>query len=131
MSKRRQNSRPPQNTSAMPGKMASNSVTIEEAYRGPLPHPTILQGYGTIDPSFPECVFTEFEKNSQHHREQEQQALVAQMNDVKRGQWMAFSIITMGLAGTLVLAYLGKDAAAVCTALGTVAMIFKGMFNKK
>lgn len=117
----------PQNT---PPSLPANSAsfTIGETYTGPLPHPAILQGYAEIDSSFPERVFVDFEQNSKQHREQELIALQAKINDTKRSQWMAFAVIVLGIVGTLVLAYLGKDAASVCTALATGAMIFKGIF---
>lgn len=98
-------------------------------YSAPLPPPAILKGYGDIDPSFPERVFSDFEKNSQHVRDQERTALKMQARDTKTGQWMAFAVIMTGLIGTMVLAYLGKDYAAIATAVGTAVMIFKGAFT--
>ncbi len=100
------------------------------AYSGPLPLPQILQGYKEIDPSFPERVFSDFEKNEQHIRDQERKSLEINAKNATIGQIMAFIIIMTGLISTVILAYLGKDAAAVGLALGTVAMIFKGTFKK-
>ena len=43
---------------------------------------------------------------------------------------MAFIIIMFGFVGTLLLAYFDKDYAAIATAIGTVALIFKNVFSK-
>ena len=100
------------------------------SYSGPLPLPQILQGYKEIDASFPERVFSDFEKNEQHIRDQERISLETNAKNTATGQIMAFIIIMTGLISTVTLAYFDKDAAAVGLALGTVAMIFKGAFKK-
>lgn len=40
-------------------------------YQGPLPLPSIMEGYKNIDSSFPERIMKEFEKNSDHIIERE------------------------------------------------------------
>ncbi|MBO6305053.1 MAG: DUF2335 domain-containing protein [Selenomonadaceae bacterium] len=100
------------------------------SYSGPLPLPQILQGYKEIDSSFPERVFSDFEKNEQHIRDQERKSLEISARNTTMGQIMAFIIIMTGLISTVALAYFDKDAAAVGLALGTIAMIFKGAFKK-
>ena len=52
------------------------------------------------------------------------------INFDKRSQLMAFTIIIVGLLGTFFLAYLDKDIASIITGLGTIALIFKGVFSK-
>lgn len=100
------------------------------SYSGPLPLPQTLQGYKDIDPSFPERVFADFEKNEQHIRDQQRKSLEINAKNATNGQIMAFIIIMTGLISTVILAYLDKDSAAVGLALGTIAMIFKGTFKK-
>lgn len=51
------------------------SVTME--HKGPLPHPSILRGYQQIDPTYPDRILTEFEKNSDYVRRCEEKALDA------------------------------------------------------
>lgn len=110
-----------------PTKMYSEAAV---AYSGPLPLPQTLQGYKDVDASFPERLFSDFEKNEQHIRDQERKSLEINAKNATIGQIMAFIIIMTGLISTVILAYFDKDAAAVGLALGTVAMIFKGTFKK-
>lgn len=71
-------------------------VSIATKYAGPIPPPSLLRGYKDIDESLPERIFTEFEKNSAHIREQERMALEASIKEKWQGQWMAF-VVSMTL----------------------------------
>lgn len=106
-------------------------VRVTNQYIGPLPSPEDMQGFGNIDTSFPERIMQEFEKNSEHTRQQEQIALQAQITETRRGQYMAFFVILGGFIGTMALAYSGKNAASIAVGLGTAVMVFKGVFQKK
>ena len=70
-------------------KIANDRIVIEgtqtETYSGPLPHPSILQGYKQIEPDFPMKVVNEWERNSAHIREQEQKELDLQIKKELRG----------------------------------------------
>ncbi|MCR5559370.1 MAG: DUF2335 domain-containing protein [Schwartzia sp.] len=113
-----------QNSNTLAGLQVTNQ------YVGPLPPPAIMRGFGDIDSSFPERIMSEFEQNSEHTRAQEVKALQAQIEETKRGQYMAISIIGAGLAGTFLLAYLDKDVASAATGICTAMLIFKGIFKK-
>ncbi|MBM6834080.1 DUF2335 domain-containing protein [Megamonas hypermegale] len=77
-------------------------------YQGPLPLPSIMEGYKNIDPSFPERIMKEFEKNSEHYRKGEEQAQKYAIERDIRGQWMAF-ILTLCLMAIIFFAlYLGN-----------------------
>lgn len=80
---------------------------------------------------FPERIMAEFEKNSGHIREQEVKALQAQIQETKRGQYMAMAVIIIGLAGTFALAYLDKNVASVITGVCTAMLVFKSVFTTK
>lgn len=71
-------------------------VSIATKYAGPIPPPSLLRGYKDIDESLPDRIFTEFEKNSAHIREQEHMALEASIKEKWQGQWMAF-VVSMTL----------------------------------
>lgn len=71
-------------------------VSIATKYAGSIPPPSLLRGYKDIDESLPERIFTEFEKNSAHIREQERMALEASIKEKWQGQWMAF-VVSMTL----------------------------------
>ena len=81
-------------------------------------------------PDLPERIFKQFEEDSVTIRELTKDAQAADIEFEKRSQWMAFSVILLGLCGTFVLAYLDKDVAAVATGIGTMLLIFKGVFSK-
>lgn len=72
----------------------------------------------------------EVEKNGQHFRDQDSKALQFSVEEKKRGQYMAFAIIMTGMIATIVTAFLGMDSAAIVSAIGTAAIIFKGVFTK-
>ena len=89
--------KPPKNVDAIP-----HIVEASEHYSAPIPHPTIMKGYAEIDASFPDRIFAEFEKNSEHFRKQEEAGLIAKIDEVRRAQWMAFGI-AMFLLGIVVV----------------------------
>ncbi|MBQ7515305.1 MAG: DUF2335 domain-containing protein [Schwartzia sp.] len=114
-----------------PATSIVKGVQVTNQYVGPLPHPAIMQGFGEINPSFPERIMAEFEKNSEHTRQQEKAALDAQIQETARGQWMAFAVILLGFGGTMALAYAEKNVASVATGVCTAILLFKGVFQKK
>lgn len=78
---------------------AENNQLVSATYSGPIPPPSILQGYANIQSDLPDRIFKEFEKNSEHIRVQEKKALEAQISEKTRGQWMAFliSVLLLGI----------------------------------
>lgn len=92
-------------------------------------------------PDFPERLLKQFEEDSITNRElqKEEQAadielkkkgLDADIAFEKRSQWMAFILMTGFLLGTIVLAYLDKDSAALATGVTSACFAFKGVFSK-
>jgi len=81
-------------------------------------------------PDLPERIVKQFEEDSIHVREFQKRKQEADIAFDKRSQYMAFVIIMFGFVGTLILAYFDKDYAAIATAIGTVALIFKNTFSK-
>lgn len=119
-----------------------HSVLTQQSVRiSPLPPPEDFAKYKEVMPDLPERIVKQFEEDSSVTRElkkERQKATIelqksAQEADFafdKRSQWMAFGLIALGLIGTILLAYLDKDAASLATAIGTVFLIFKGTFSK-
>lgn len=108
----------------------------------PIPSPEELEGYKRVDPNFPERIFRQFEEDSVTNRElqKEIQAANIELNkreleaDIafeKRSQWMAFSLIMLGIVVTFIFAYLDKDSFAIIMGLGTFVAAVKGVFSKK
>ena len=101
-----------------------------EQYMGPIPTADEFHKYKEVQADSTNRIVTVFEQDSAHVRKTQQEGLDAAINFDKRSQWMAFSIIILGLLGTFLLAYLDKDIASIVTAAGTAILIFKGVFSK-
>ena len=108
---------------------------------GPIPSAEEFAKYKEVMPDLPERLVKQFEEDSVTERELKKAAQIAEIElqkeaqkaDIayeKRSQWMAYTIIIGGLLATFILAYLEKDTAAVTTGIGTLLMIFKGVFSK-
>lgn len=106
-------------------------ATKTEQYTGPLPPASEFAKYKEVIPDMPERILKVFEEDSAQVRKLKEKALDNEASYDARSQWMAFSIIMLGLIGTLILAYLDKDVASIITGIGTVALIFKGTFSSK
>ena len=107
----------------------------------PIPTPEEFEGYKRVMPDFPERLLKQFEEDSISNRILQKEAQAAnielnkneQLADIafeKRSQWMAYTLMMTGLIGTFVLAYFDKDIAALMTGIGTLALIFNGVFSK-
>ncbi len=99
-------------------------------YQGPIPLPSIMEGYKKIDPSFPERIMKEFETNSAHIRKAEERAQLAEIEKDKRGQWMAFVLTILLLVVIFFSLYLGNMTFAGIGGLVFIAWIIKS-FNMK
>lgn len=109
---------------------------------GPIPSAEEFAKYKEVMPDLPERLVKQFEEDSVSARELQKMAQLAEIElqksaqtaDIayeKRSQWMAFVIILTSFISTFVLAYLGKDTAAVTTAISALVMIFKGVFYRQ
>ena len=101
-------------------------VKVERA----IPSPEEIAKYKEIMPDLPERIIKQFEEDSKHIRELQKRKQEADIVFDKRSQYMAFIIIMAGLIGTIILAYFDKNYAAIATAIGTAALIFKNVFSK-
>ena len=95
-----------------------------------IPSPEEIAKYKEVMPDLPERIVKQFEEDSIHIRELQKMKQESDIAFDKRSQYMAFIIIMFGFVGTLLLAYFDKDYAAIATAIGTVALIFKNAFSK-
>ncbi len=91
-------------------------VRVSSEFSGPIPPPDLLDGYNQIIPDAAERILAMAEK---------QQA--ASISIAKReslipvlGQVFAFFLFFLGLAGGLLLAYLGKSMEGLATFMGTI-----------
>lgn len=70
--------------------------------------PDVLEKYSRMVPDAPDRVLTVFEKNAEMERAVAMDALKATIQDGRRRDWMAFTIIMTGLIVSSVFAYLEK-----------------------
>ena len=110
-------------------QLHAQSRTVE--YSSPIPLPKILKGYKEVDPTFPERIMADFEKNSEHARNQERKALDAQIQEAKRGQYMAFFLSVALFCLILFSLYIGNDISAFISGLAFVGMLIKSFLPKK
>ena len=112
-------------------KQETKPTFVTTQYIGPLPPPAALEGYKNIDPRFPEIILTDFEKNGEHARSQERKALEAQIEDVKRGQYMGFFVSMSLLAIVFFSLWLGNLTFAGVAGLAYLATMVKSFTNRK
>ena len=113
----------------VPGQTPLQERVIErritqQSFDGPLPHPEIFRQYGQVIKSAPERILKVFEDDSEHLRHMQREALIAQRDDNRRVQWMAFCLIAGGYLMAAWFAYMEKNALAgivlTTTIIGTV-----------
>lgn len=104
---------------------------IELNYSGPLPHPAIMEGYKNIDSSMPERIMQQFEYDAEHVREQEKAALIAEIADTRRSQWMAFAIAMFIMIIVLASLLLGNMTFAGISGLTFIAYIAMSFLRNK
>lgn len=113
--------------------LESGFIAVQHTHEiaGPLPSAEELLRYKEVIPDLPERIVRQFEEDSEHGREQQRRALDADIAFDKRSQDIAALIIMAGYVIAALLAYIGADAVAFVSALGSTMMIFKGTFSRK
>lgn len=81
----------------------------QESFSGPLPHPDILLGYENISSGFAERIMSMAEEQQRHRFECDKKLIKGTISESKRGQWMAFVIAILFLAGSITLSLFGHD----------------------
>ncbi len=109
----------------------SGVLAVSTTYEGPLPHPSILAQYDTVQPGTAKLILDEFKKNSEHVRQVELIKAKGEVANIKRGQYMAF-VIAIGLAVIIIVAlYLDLPwIAGLVAALAGIATIANNIMKK-
>lgn len=95
----------------------------QEAFSGPLPHPTILQGYEDVNNGFAERILVMAEKEQQHRFNCDTLMVKGTIAESKRGQLFALLISTLFLGGAIWLGLEGHDWLAGGLGGGTLVSI--------
>ena len=113
-------------------KVVSFSVAIakkESYHSGPLPAPETLQGYQTVDKTFPERIVKSFEKQVNHRLKIEEIMVNSKTSNEKRGQIFAFIISLIVIISGIILIMFDKDwlgFSAIIADLVGLAIVFIG-----
>lgn len=79
-----------------------------EYHSGPLPSPETLAKYKEIDEELFRTIVSMAKNQSNHRIEIEKQVISNDIKSEKRGQWFAFILFIILIAGSFYLVYLGK-----------------------
>jgi uncharacterized membrane protein len=82
-------------------------VHAQESFSGPLPHPTVLQGYNNIVPDAAERIIAMAEQEQKHRIETERKIVDEELKHAKRGQIMGFIIALFLILTATAMAILG------------------------
>ena len=103
---------------------------LSEQYSGPIPHPSTMEGYARLDPSFPDRILKLTEDNLNHQYKHENK-----MDNLQFLGWFSATIITLATLGCGTYLLLNdKDLAGfsclVGSALPSILIFFKTRNNK-
>jgi len=104
-----------------PAERISRLVAQQTTFTGPVPHPELFRKYGEVVPDAPDRILKQFELDSGHAREIADKAIEAQKADIRRAQWMAWSLVMAGFVASTVLAIFNQPWVAGVIA-GTTLM---------
>jgi len=105
----------------------AKKLTISHSFSGPLPHPSIIEGYNKNVENAGERVFIMAEKEQAHRISIENYAIKKELQQKNRGQVFAFTLGMTGLLTATGLAIYGHDAIAgvfATTTIGGLATAF-------
>ncbi len=131
--------RPPATIQKTPRQTKQVRMAAQVAtFSGPLPPPSLLQGYDNIQPGFAERIVRMAENEADHRRHQEQKALDADIKlnhkdftERRVGQILAFSIVLImaGIGGYLALH--GREITGSVFGDPAIVSIVGAFLNKK
>lgn len=93
------------------GMVKSMTLTMEEYFSGPLPHPDILRDYEKILPGSADRILKMAEAQSEHRQNLEKTVLATNSRDSLLGIIAAFILGVIGLAGGIYAVLKGAVAA--------------------
>src|SRR3989338_766052 len=93
--------------------MQNQTVTaFREEFSGPLPHPSILQGFDHVVPGAAERILQMAERQAAHRMELEKAVIISDIKKSERGQSFGLVVAVGGLVAAFVLGLYGHDLAA-------------------
>lgn len=94
-----------------------------EHFQGPVPHPSILEGYENLVPGSADRIISQAERQTDHRIHLEQTVINADVSRSKLGIWLGFILSSLAILGGTVLVALGHDWAGTTIATAAVASL--------
>jgi uncharacterized membrane protein len=105
---------------------------LTAAYSGPLPPPSILQGYETVLPGAAERILRLAEEEASHRRRQEEKLVESNCQDGRLGLWLGFSIGALALLISCAVAIWGAPwAGGFLGSLSIVALVSTFIYGSR
>lgn len=128
--------RPLQNIPAVNSPQNLSISKIEQqSFRGPLPHPQILDQYDKIVPGSANKIISSWEVQVQHRQELEKKVIASDILHSYIGSALGFIIAMSAIIAGTFLAYIGRPTegiAAIITALiGLITAFGWGSYQRK
>jgi len=92
-------------------------------FSGPLPHPSILEGYEKILPGSADRIIRMTEEQSSHRRQLETKVIDSDVKNSKLGLWFGLIIGIVALIGATVMVVMGQGIAGSFVALLYIASL--------
>lgn len=103
---------------------------VKAEFSGPVPHPSILQGYDNVVPGAAERILQMAEQDAVHQREVEKLIITETAAEVKRGQVFGLIIGVSAFISSIIAILLGAQTTASIiggtTVVGLVAVFITG-----
>ena len=112
----------PQN---LPSKKQQRGAVVATgiSFSGPLPPPSVLEGYDRLVPGAAERLIALVEADAEHQREIELSALNAEVYGLRRGQILGCIVVLAALTVAAFCAYQGHETAASTIGGATVVSL--------
>lgn len=119
-----------QQAKASPQQSSSIPELTSATFSGPIPPPSVLDGYENICPGAAERIIAMAEREAEHSHLMDKEAMQNKSDEVKRGQTFALVVTLAAFAAACVCAYVGAEKAAVTiggtTVVGLVTAFIVG-----
>jgi len=98
----------------------STTVVAQQIFSGPVPPPGLMAEYKTVDPNLPDRILTMVEEEQKHAHKMERAALTGTIANETRGQFFAFIVSILIIAGAVYLIDSDKPIAGTILAGSTL-----------
>lgn len=100
-------------------------------YNGPLPHPSILKGFGEIDSSFPNRIITMAENHAKTEDEVQKKIVQTNARSILLGQIFSFIFGLAGIGACIFLALKGNIASSVASVVAVIVQSVVAAISNK